>query len=764
LQYFAKLASTNANIPQPSFLASQFSPFISAKEHSMKKVLGTACFFVCLMFFGLSFTPAEETKETSSPSAKKIRVLLTYGGHPFDAKAFYAMFDAMPDVVYTKAELPQQADLLKPGLEKNFDVIVMYDQVKTITPEQQKAFVELLQKGIGVVSLHHNIGAHDDWDEFRKIIGGKFLHQDITIDGKPYSKSEWKHDQEMDVTVADRQHPITAGIENFHICDEAYHHFYLAPDCKVLLTTNHPLNDPPVAWTLEYGKSRVFYMMFGHGPTAWQNPAYPKLLSNGIRWAAGTKSETNAEKAIEKSAKKPAEQTAEKTAESKSQAADAMTIEQRVDVAPVWSGHPVGFALITHEQRQFIAFYDAERQMTVGSRALNETTWQLVRLPLPADELASKAEKPPVTQLGWDSHNYVTMAIDADDQIHISGNMHVVPLVYFRTTKPLDISTFRWVPAMTGERETRATYPQFLSGPQNELLFNYRDGGSGNGDQIYNRYDLKTQTWSRLLDKPLFSGEGKRNAYIYGPTKDRHGLYHVCWIWRDTPDCSTNHDICYAQSKDFVHWTTSDGKPQTLPMTLETAEIVDPVPINHGLINSDIRIGFDSQDQVILSYYKFDEQGNTQVYNARLENQKWHIYQTSDWAYRWDFRGGGSIVDEIHISGVASNRNGVLTQSFRHIKHGSGTWQLDPATLKPTANAANISQSNPLPAELSKVESTIPNMEVQMSSDRGRADEPGVRYLLRWETLPPNRDRPYPGEPPKPNMLQIIKLRTPADR
>ena len=69
-------------------------------------------------------------------------MLVTYGGHGFEEKQFFAMFDALPNVTYKKAELPKQADLLKPGLEKDFDVIVMYDMVGGISPEQQKAFVD----------------------------------------------------------------------------------------------------------------------------------------------------------------------------------------------------------------------------------------------------------------------------------------------------------------------------------------------------------------------------------------------------------------------------------------------------------------------------------------------------------------------------------------------------------------------------------------------------------------------------------------------
>lgn len=98
-----------------------------------------------------------------------------------------------------------------------------------------------------------------------------------------------------------------------------------------------------------------------------------------------------------------------------------------LEVSPVWSGHPVGFALLTCAARQFVAFYDADRQMTIGPRGLEERRWQLVRLP---------------SVLGWDSHNYVTLAVDSAGQIHVSGNMHCQPLVYFRTQRPYDIASF----------------------------------------------------------------------------------------------------------------------------------------------------------------------------------------------------------------------------------------------------------------------------------------------------------------------------------
>ena len=252
----------------------------------------------------------------------------------------------------------------------------------------------------------------------------------------------------------------------------------------------------------------------------------------------------------------------------------------------------------------------------------------------------------------------------------------------------MDITSFEKIPAMIDQNEKSCTYPHFLRGPHGELIFNYRDGRSGNGDQYFNVYDPQTQTWRRLVDGPLFAGNGKRNAYFMGPVQDRKGVFHICWVWREKPDCATNHHLSYARSRDLVHWETSGGRPQPLPMTLENSEIVDPVPINGGILNGHTLLSFDSLDRPMIAYHKFDAQGNTQIYNARRESTGWKIYQASDWDYRWDHRGGGTIRVEVSSGPVAVAADGSLTQSYHHIRYGSGAWRLDPATLKPIAAVA----------------------------------------------------------------------------
>ena len=41
-------------------------------------------------------------------------------------------------------------------------------------------------------------------------------------------------------------------------------------------------------------------------------------------------------------------------------------LAERLEIGPVWAGCPIGFALATHSNRQFIAYYDDKREMTLA--------------------------------------------------------------------------------------------------------------------------------------------------------------------------------------------------------------------------------------------------------------------------------------------------------------------------------------------------------------------------------------------------------------
>jgi hypothetical protein len=420
-------------------------------------------------------------------------------------------------------------------------------------------------------------------------------------------------------------------------------------------------------------------------------------------------------------------------------------VSETIEISKVPSEFPVGFSLLTTPERQYVAYYDAERNMTVAARRLDSTGWIHQKLP---------------SKIVWDSHNYVTMAVDGAGHLHVAGNMHCVPLTYFRTERPGDITSLR--PAdMTGELEDRVTYPRFLEDHQGRMVFTYRHGGSGNGINLYNCYDTETRTWSRLLDTPLFDGEGKRNAYPAGPVRGPDGWFHVHWVWRDTPDCATNSHLSYARSRDLIHWESAFGEKIDLPLRYDQpALVIDPIPPGGGIINGGHRMQFDSGNKPVFVYHKSDNDGNMQIHAARQEGGKWRHRALTGWEHPVPFDGGGSMpFIGISIAGFEQTGPDVFTVSYNHKDHGAGSLSFHARTLdlldKPVPAPPG------LPLGIGETDSDHPGMQIRYAGDLGDCGTPGVRYVLQWETLGPNRDRPRPPPLPAPSTLRLYKLTEP---
>lgn len=429
----------------------------------------------------------------------------------------------------------------------------------------------------------------------------------------------------------------------------------------------------------------------------------------------------------------------------------AENIIQTIKIDSVWAGHPVGFCLYTHGTRQYIAYYNAERRIVVGQRNLDEDQFQLHVLQATTRETHGGTS----TVLGWDSHNFLTLGVDRNGFIHLSGNVHVNPLTYFRSTKSDDISTLEQIYEMVGTEEKRTTYPHFMLTREGELLYHYRDGGSGNGNEIYNIYDTKTKTWKRLLDTPLTDGKGLMNAYQTQPTLMNDGWYHMYWVWRDTPDCSTNHDLSYMKSPELKNWFDAFGKPIQLPATLDQKTlIVDPVPVEGGIINLAAKMVLDKKNNPVFVYHKFDPAGNTQLYIAQIKNGKWNYQVITNWDYRWFFSGNGSINSDILLKDFRKRNDGNYEVGYWHIKYGDGTILLN----NRFENIGTVLKPKPFGTKL-KIEGTFPGLQVQTSNDIGKHEEENVRYILKWETLDRNRDKPRPEPWPGPSRLYLYQLK-----
>jgi type 1 glutamine amidotransferase len=95
-----------------------------------------------------------------------------------------------------------------------------------------------------------------------------------------------KDDQQI-FAIPAGTHPVLAGIDAFHITDEAYKNLSMSPRIRPLLTTDNPTSDPNLAWVGPCATSRVVAIQLGHGHSAFGHPSYRALVHNAVLWAAG---------------------------------------------------------------------------------------------------------------------------------------------------------------------------------------------------------------------------------------------------------------------------------------------------------------------------------------------------------------------------------------------------------------------------------------------------------------------------------------------
>ena len=217
----------------------------------------------------------------------KLKVIVVTGGHGFEQEPFFKMFKDNQNITFTHAEhartnatVYERDDLL------SYDVVVLYDMPKNITEEQKSKLLSLFDKGTGLVVLHHALVSYANWPEYEKIIGGRYPEPDPNKPGTVTEKAGYQHDVEVPVVILAKDHPITAGLKDFTIHDEIYWGYRVSEDVTPLVTTTHPKSGKPLGWCRTEGKSRVVYLQLGHGPEAFNNENYRRLVSQSILWTA----------------------------------------------------------------------------------------------------------------------------------------------------------------------------------------------------------------------------------------------------------------------------------------------------------------------------------------------------------------------------------------------------------------------------------------------------------------------------------------------
>ena len=266
-------------------------------------------------------------RDDDIPKRTRPHVLVVTKGHPFDADAFFAVFDANDDITWTHAEHPEALDLFDPSAMAGYDALVFYDmpgirftradpptEFTSPPPKYQRNLLALLEQGKGMVFLHHAIAGWPAWDGYADIIGGRFHYQPAELRGVSYPDSGYRFDVTHEVEVLDPTHPICAGLDaSFTITDELYLFPVFENAVVPLLRTRFEMSDPTqfysadlairgdrnanhgwthpagsqlVGWVKHAGRSPIAYLQFGDGPITYADPNYRRVLANAINWVA----------------------------------------------------------------------------------------------------------------------------------------------------------------------------------------------------------------------------------------------------------------------------------------------------------------------------------------------------------------------------------------------------------------------------------------------------------------------------------------------
>jgi len=214
-----------------------------------------------------------------------VRVLLVTGGQGFNRDLFHAFLGSLPGITFTEARHPEALQMFRPENRSKFDVVLLFDMPREIGEQEKKDFTDMLNEGKGMLVLHHAFCSYQNWPEYQNIIGGRYHQEPWTdSDGVARPASNYTYNVNFRVRVTDRRHPVTRGVRDFNIIDEAYGNGVVNPGVHVLLATDAPESTPSIGWTNRYGKSNIVTILLGHDNQSWTNPNFAKIVEQAIKW------------------------------------------------------------------------------------------------------------------------------------------------------------------------------------------------------------------------------------------------------------------------------------------------------------------------------------------------------------------------------------------------------------------------------------------------------------------------------------------------
>jgi len=238
--------------------------------------------FALLLCLATAFTPAQVATRPAGPA--KARVLIITGrdvaAHNW-RETTPVLREHLEKSGQFEVAVSEEPLVLESSALDRYDVILLnYYNYKwpTLTDRAKENLLAFVRGGKGLVSFHFSVRAFEEWPEYRNLIGRVWIadHSGHGPRGPFRSKT------------VDRDHFITQGTGDFDADDELYAKLVGDRPIHVLVEAYSDWSGrtEPLAWTLDYGKGRVFNIVFGHDARACRNPDFARLLVRGTQWAA----------------------------------------------------------------------------------------------------------------------------------------------------------------------------------------------------------------------------------------------------------------------------------------------------------------------------------------------------------------------------------------------------------------------------------------------------------------------------------------------
>ncbi|MEI6685859.1 MAG: PVC-type heme-binding CxxCH protein, partial [Planctomycetota bacterium] len=170
------------------------------------------------------------------------------------------------DLVYT-----DKVESLTPKILNSYQGLVIFANLTTLSPEQEKAMLDYVEQGNALIPLHCASYCFLNSPKYIDLVGAQF---------SKHGTGTFRVDNILPT------HPIMKGYKSFESWDETYVHTkHNSKDRIVLEERKDDSGSEPWTWVRTQGKGKVFYTAWGHDARTWSNPGFQNLLERGIRWA-----------------------------------------------------------------------------------------------------------------------------------------------------------------------------------------------------------------------------------------------------------------------------------------------------------------------------------------------------------------------------------------------------------------------------------------------------------------------------------------------